>query len=105
MWAAHPRRMGQQVTCRIVMGNKGRKMAVPLSQLTALDAGKSTTEAIGDWHYLGGPRLLVLNHRPTRLRSTQPYRFTLSMRALSADLRTESRQHTASRIWLAPRWA
>ena len=29
---------------------KGRKMAVPLSQLTALDADKSTLEAIGDWH-------------------------------------------------------
>ena len=28
-----------------------RKMAVPLSQLTALDADQSTTEAIGDWHY------------------------------------------------------
>ena len=28
-----------------------RKMAVPLSQLTALDADPSTTEAIGDWHY------------------------------------------------------
>ena len=30
---------------------QGRKMAVPLSQLTALDADESTTEAIGDWHY------------------------------------------------------
>ncbi|MGO8819466.1 MAG: calcium-binding protein [Terriglobia bacterium] len=28
-----------------------RKMAVPLSQLTALGADPSTTEAIGDWHY------------------------------------------------------
>jgi hypothetical protein len=28
-----------------------RKMAVPLSQLTALDADQSTAEAIGDWHY------------------------------------------------------
>lgn len=28
-----------------------RNMAVPLSQLTALDADVSTTEAIGDWHY------------------------------------------------------
>ena len=28
-----------------------RKMAVPLLQLTALDADQSTTEAIGDWHY------------------------------------------------------
>lgn len=30
---------------------RGRKMAVPLSQLTALDADESTKEAIGDWHY------------------------------------------------------
>jgi hypothetical protein len=28
-----------------------RKMAVPLSQLTALDADQSSPEAIGDWHY------------------------------------------------------
>jgi len=32
---------------------QGRKMAVPLSQLTALDADQSTAEAIGDWHYWG----------------------------------------------------
>jgi Calcium binding len=30
---------------------KGRKVAIPLSQLTPLDADKSTAEAIGDWHY------------------------------------------------------
>ena len=29
----------------------GRKMAVPLSQLAALDPDESTQEAIGDWHY------------------------------------------------------
>ena len=29
----------------------GRKVAVPLSQLVALDADESTVEAIGDWHY------------------------------------------------------
>lgn len=29
----------------------GRKMAVPLSQLEAVDADESTDEAIGDWHY------------------------------------------------------
>ena len=28
-----------------------RKMAVPLSQLTAIDPDESTKEAIGDWHY------------------------------------------------------
>jgi len=30
---------------------RGRKMAVPLSQLTALDADESTKEGISDWHY------------------------------------------------------
>lgn len=30
---------------------QGRSMAVPLSQLTAIDPDESTEEAIGDWHY------------------------------------------------------
>ena len=29
----------------------GRNVAVPLSQLTAVDADESTVEAIADWHY------------------------------------------------------
>jgi len=29
----------------------GRNVAVPLSQLVAIDADESTIEAIGDWHY------------------------------------------------------
>jgi hypothetical protein len=29
----------------------GRNVAVPLSQLAAIDADQSTIEAIGDWHY------------------------------------------------------
>ena len=29
---------------------QGRKMAVTLSQLKAIDADESTQEAIGDWH-------------------------------------------------------
>ena len=29
---------------------QGRKMAVPLSQLVAIDPDESTDEAIGDWH-------------------------------------------------------
>jgi Calcium binding len=29
----------------------GRTMAVPLSQLVALDPDQSSAEAIGDWHY------------------------------------------------------
>ena len=30
---------------------QGRKIAVPLAQLTAIDPDESTAEAIGDWHY------------------------------------------------------
>ena len=30
---------------------QGRKMAVPLSQLVAIDFDESNAEAIGDWHY------------------------------------------------------
>jgi hypothetical protein len=30
---------------------QGRKMAVPLSQLVAIDPDESTAEAIGDWNY------------------------------------------------------
>jgi hypothetical protein len=30
---------------------QGRKLAVPLAQLTAIDPDESTGEAIGDWHY------------------------------------------------------
>jgi hypothetical protein len=30
---------------------QGRNMAVPLSQLAAIDPDDSTDEAIGDWHY------------------------------------------------------
>jgi hypothetical protein len=30
---------------------QGRKMAVPLAQLVAIDPDESTAEAIGDWHY------------------------------------------------------
>lgn len=30
---------------------QGRKMAVPLSQLAAIDPDESTEETIGDWHY------------------------------------------------------
>jgi hypothetical protein len=29
----------------------GRKLAVPLAQLTAIDPDDSTEEAIGGWHY------------------------------------------------------
>jgi hypothetical protein len=30
---------------------QGRKMAVPLSQLSAIDSDESTTKAIGGWGY------------------------------------------------------
>ena len=30
---------------------QSRNMTVPLSQLAAINAGESTVEAIGDWHY------------------------------------------------------
>ena len=30
---------------------QGRKLTVPLSQLTAVDPDDSTEQAIGDWHY------------------------------------------------------
>jgi hypothetical protein len=30
---------------------QGRNVALPLPQLVPLDAGESTIEAIGDWHY------------------------------------------------------
>jgi hypothetical protein len=30
---------------------QGRKMAVPLAQLAAIDPDDSTEDAIGDWHY------------------------------------------------------
>jgi hypothetical protein len=35
----------------VLIGWQGRTMAVPLSQLMAVDADNSTAEAIGDWHY------------------------------------------------------
>ncbi len=30
---------------------QGRNVAIPLSQLTAVDPDESTAEAVGDWHY------------------------------------------------------
>ena len=30
---------------------QGRKLAVPLSQLTPIEPDESTDEAVGDWHY------------------------------------------------------
>jgi hypothetical protein len=35
----------------VLVRKDGRNIAVPLSQLTAIDADEATTEAISDWHY------------------------------------------------------
>jgi hypothetical protein len=35
----------------VLVRKDGRNIAVPLSQLTTIDADEATTEAIGDWHY------------------------------------------------------
>lgn len=49
------RRMAPEEVCLndmlVLIRWQGRDMAVPLSQLTALDANESTAEAIGDWLY------------------------------------------------------
>ena len=49
------RRMAPEDACRtdmlVLIRWHGRNVAVPLSQLTAIDPGDSTAEAIGDWHY------------------------------------------------------
>ena len=48
-------RMATEDACEhdmlVQIGWQGRKLAVPLSQLEAIDADESTQEAIGDWHY------------------------------------------------------
>jgi len=49
------RRMAPEDACTgdmlVLIHWQGRKMAVPLSQLAAIDPDESTAEAIGDWHY------------------------------------------------------
>ena len=35
----------------VQIGRRERKLAVPLTQLDAIDPDESTDEAIGDWHY------------------------------------------------------
>ncbi len=48
-------RLAKEQTCEndmlVQIRWQGRKMAVPLSQLAAIDPDESTAEAIGDWHY------------------------------------------------------
>lgn len=48
-------RMAPEENCEhdmfVLVRWQGRKMAVPLSQLAAIDPDESTEEAIADWHY------------------------------------------------------
>jgi hypothetical protein len=48
-------RMAPEVSCSrdmlVLIRWQGRKLAVPLSQLAAIDVDQSTADAIGDWHY------------------------------------------------------
>jgi hypothetical protein len=49
------RRMAPEDACAaemfVLIRWHSRSLAVPLSQLTAIDGGDSTVEAISDWHY------------------------------------------------------
>ncbi len=49
------RRMAPEDACAsdmfVMVRWQNRNLAVPLSQLTAIDADEETLEAIGDWHY------------------------------------------------------
>ena len=49
------RRMAPEDVCSsemfVLIRWKGRKVAIPLSQLTPLNADESTAEAIADWYY------------------------------------------------------
>ena len=49
------RRLASEDACStdmlVLIRWQGRNMAVPLSQLAAVDPDESTSEAIGDWHY------------------------------------------------------
>jgi hypothetical protein len=49
------RRLAPEEACasdmHVVIRWQGRKLAVPLSQLVAIDPDESTDEAIADWHY------------------------------------------------------
>ena len=48
-------RMAPEESCSadmlVLIRWQGRKLAVPLSQLGAIDVDQSTADAIGDWHY------------------------------------------------------
>lgn len=48
-------RMAPEQSCSadmlVLIRWQGRKLAVPLSQLAAIEVDQSTADAIGDWHY------------------------------------------------------
>ena len=52
---AEVRRMAPEDACAsdmlVLIRRQSRNLAVPLSQLAAIDADESTSEAIDDWHY------------------------------------------------------
>jgi hypothetical protein len=56
------RRLAPEDPCQtdvlVLIRWQGRNIAVPLSQLNALDPDESTKEAIGDWHYWVSPGYL-----------------------------------------------
>jgi hypothetical protein len=49
------RRMASEDVCTrdmlVLVRREGRNLAIPLSQIAAIDADEATTEAISDWHY------------------------------------------------------
>jgi hypothetical protein len=53
--AVEVQRMAPEDACEsdmlVLIRWQGRRLAVPLSQLIAVEADESTVEAIGDWHY------------------------------------------------------
>jgi hypothetical protein len=51
----------------VVIHWQDRTMAIPLSQLAAVDPDDSTAEAIADWHYCGTRPLLLNTHASRKL--------------------------------------
>jgi Calcium binding len=65
-----PSTMGKEEACEcdmlVQIKWQDRKMAVPLSQLIAIDPNESTEEAIGDWHYWVSQGYLFSTQSPPR---------------------------------------
>jgi hypothetical protein len=53
------RRMASDDVCSsdmlVLVRREGRNLAIPLSQIAAIDADEATIEAISDWHYWLAP--------------------------------------------------